>query len=491
MNIFKKATVALVMLAGLAACDAIKEADGLTADVSKRSADEQARLRAAQRGQLHEVDRPYYGDAIHVERGSRNGKPLPKALEGARSISITTSGTAVDIKTLADLISQQAGMPVNIRTVYSLPDGQVIKIPIGSTMRVEHHGSLSKLLDQIGARMDLAWSFDGKAITFDRMITKRYSVSIPVGNSNLTASVGGVEGGGRSVSLSRNVGGYDAWTDLRAQLEAVAPPPAQISFAQSSGRVSVFGPPSVQARAKAVIDDFDDVFSTRIGLEVAVYFIDTNKSDEFAIGLQGSGSHGSITGVVGALTGNGVATLTNDFGSVNFQSIAENDSVVDYRLGSTIAQSGVIAPIVLTRSQNYVARTTNTTDSNGNVSTAVETATIDTGISIHALPRLVKNDSVQLSLTLLQNDLTELESFDSGDSTVQLPTVDQRAIQNDSVLAPGETLILSGYEQDRASRGNTGAGKAKFLGLGGRTTGDVGKIRMVVLVRPAIIPAAG
>ncbi|WP_299083319.1 secretion protein [uncultured Ruegeria sp.] len=491
MNLLRATSVALVTMTGLTACEAFNEADDLVSGISKRTADERARLRAAQRGQLHIVDRPFYGEAVKVERGSRSGKPLPKRLEGARSISVTTSGEAADIKTLADAISQQADMPVNIRTVYSLPEGEVIEIPIGSTMRVEHQGSLSKLLDQIGARMDVAWSYDGTAITFDRMVTRRYNVPIPTGGSNLTSSIGGVQGGNRTVTYERNIGGYDAWTDLRVQLEAVAPPPALLTFAQSSGRISVFGPPSVQARAAAVIADFDDVFSTRIGLEVAVFFIDASKSNEFAVGLSGSGSRGSINGVVGALTGNGVATLTNNFGSIDFQSVAKNDAVVDYRFGSQIAQSGVIAPIVLTESQNYVARTTNTTDQNGNVSTAVETATIDTGISIHALPRLVQNNRIQLSLTLLQNDLTELESFESGSSTVQLPRVNERALQNDSVLAPGETLVLSGYEQDRASRSNTGAGKARFLGLGGRTKGNVGKVRMVVMVRPAIIPAAG
>ncbi|WP_170566166.1 secretion protein [Ruegeria atlantica] len=482
----------LILVFGLPACDAIREADDQTNRISKHTADEQARLRAAQRGKIHEVNRPYFGSPVEVERGSRRGKPLPRKLEGARSISISTGGSAVDIKSLADLISQQAGLLVNIRTVYSLPDGDVIRIPIGTTMRVDHEGSLSKLLDQIGARMDIAWSYDGKAITFDRMVTERYKVSLPVGTAKLSSSIDGVKGGGRSVSLNSDVGGYDPWAELQSQLRAVAPPPAQVTFAKSSGRVTVFGPPSVQARAAAVIEDFDEVFSTRIGLEVAVYFVDTSKSDSFAVGLQGSrrSGHASITGVVGALTGNGVATLSNHLGAVNFQSLANNASVVDYRLGSTIAQSGVISPIVLTRSQNFVARTTTTTDINGVTSTAVETDTVDTGISIHALPRLVKRNRVQLSLTVLQNDLTELTTFDSGNSTVHLPTVDQRALQNDSVLAPGETLILSGYEQDRATRSNSGAGKAKFLGLGGRTRGEVKKIRMVVLVRPAIIPAA-
>ena len=173
---------------------------------------------------------------------------------------------------------------------------------------------------------------------------------------------------------------------------------------------------------------------------------------------------------------------------INFKALASDSAVVDYRIGSTIAQSGVISPIILTRSQNYVAKSTTTSD-NGVTSTAIETATVDTGVRIHALPRLVGKDKIQLSLTLLQNDLTELASFDSGDSTVQLPTIDQRAIKNDSVLSAGETLVLSGYEQESSSRSNNGTGVAGFLGLGGSAKGSKRKIKMVVMVRPAIIPA--
>ncbi|MBD1204834.1 MAG: secretion protein, partial [Rhodobacteraceae bacterium] len=72
--------------------------------------------------------------------------------------------------------------------------------------------------------------------------------------------------------------------------------------------------------------------------------------------------------------------------------------------------------------------------------------------------------------------------------TVQLPTIDQRAIQNDSVLTPGETLVLSGYEQEVATRSNSGTGAARFLGLGGSAKGSTRKIRMIVLVRPTIMP---
>ncbi len=480
----------LVLCIGVVSgCDGIKSANDTTARLSKLTGDQRDRLRAAGRGKVHVVDRPYYGEAVVVAQGTQSGTPLPTALEGARSINIDTRGSAVGIKALATLIKKQTDLPVNIRRVYSLANGDVIQIPIGSKMVLKHEGALSKVLDKIAARMDLAWRFDGTAITFDRMVTKRYSLSLPIGTTSLQTSIAGVKGGGSSASLSRSIGGYDPWKDLETQLMAVAPPPAKVTLSQSAGRVSIFGPPSVQRKAAGVIEDFEAIFSTRIALEVAIYFIDADKSDEFAVGLDVTGSDGSFTRALGALTGSGVATLQSGGGSISFQALAQEGSVVDYRLGSTIAQSGVVAPIVLTRSQSYIGGTTTKTTDNGDKETEIKAAVVDTGISIHALPRLVGKDKIQLSLTLLQNNLVKLETFTTGNETVQLPTVDQRVIQNDSVLAPGETLVLSGYEQESATRANKGTGLARFIGLGGSAKGKTRKIRMVVLVRPAILPA--
>jgi hypothetical protein len=48
--------------------------------------------------------------------------------------------------------------------------------------------------------------------------------------------------------------------------------------------------------------------------------------------------------------------------------------------------------------------------------------------------------------------------------------------------------VLSGYEQEVATRSNSGTGAARFLGLGGSAKGSTRKIRMIVLVRPTIMP---
>lgn len=485
-----KGVAACLVVASLAGCEGITAANESTARLSGLTAEEKERQRAAMRGEVHRVDRPYFGEAVQVQRGSTKGRPLPKEVEGARSFRLT--GAPLKIGDLAQEITDQTELVVQVRTKYLTPDGGALEIPIGGTVKLAHEGSLSSALDKVSALLDVEWSFDGTTILIDRMVTRDYQVSLPTGSSSMQTSLSGVNGGSRSVQMTRNIAEFSAWDDLEARLTRAVPPPGNVELSKSAGRVSVFGPPSVQKAAAAVVEDFEQIYSVRIGLEVAVYFVDADKSDDFGVGLNLSETSGSTTigllGAAGVLTGNGVATLSRGSSQVNFRALARDSSVVDYRVGSTIAQSGVISPIILTRSQNYVSRATTTT-TDGIASTAIETATVDEGISIHALPRLIGPNKIQLSLTLLQNDLTSLDTFDSGSSTVQLPTIDQRAIQNEAVLSPGETLVLSGYEQESASRSNQGAGSSRFLGLGGSANGSKRKIRMVVLVRPAIIPA--
>jgi len=481
--------MALLSFVGLTACDGIQAADESLGRVTRLTADQKERQSAAMRGEVHRVDRPYYGEAVVVERGATKGKPLPKAVEGARSFSL--AGNRLSMSDIAQEVTKQTGLVAKVKTRYLTPDGDSLTVPVGGSVKIKHEGSLSSALDKVAASLDVDWEYDGTAIIFNRMVTRDYRVSLPVGKSSLKTNINGISGGSRSVSMSRNIEEFSPWDDLTTSLARVAPPPGAVTISQNAGRVSVFGPPSVQKEAARVIESMEKTFSTRIGLEVAVFFVDAEKSDDFGLGMQLGTRIGTtdaaITGIAGVLSGNGVATLSRGAKALNFKALAKDSSVVDYRIGSTIAQSGVISPIILTRAQNYVAKSTTTT-ADGVSSTSIETATVDTGISIHALPRLIGKNKIQLSLTLLQNDLTSLDSFESGTSTVQLPTIDQRAIQNDTVLAPGETLILSGYEQESSSRSNSGAGRAGFFGLGGTAKGSKRKIKMVVLVRPALIP---
>ena len=503
---FSFAPALVVFVCALTACEVTKQAGRDVADGQRLTAEQLAAQRAAQRGEVLKVDRPYYGSQVRAERGSRQGKPLPKALEGARGISIKLPGQA-DISKIAEAITQASDIPVNVRTRYILPDGDVVEVPIGSRMRVIYEGPLSRLMDQIAARMDVAWTHEDGGITIDRMITRNYRVPLPTSSTKFTSQLGGATGtedSGTSIHVETSQKS-EPWADLESRLTALTPTPAQLTVLRSSGRISVFGPPSVHKKVEAVLNDIEKVYGQRVGLEVGVYFLDANEAENFGLSTSGFriGENIARAGsriIVGG-TG-GQVSLENGASSLNLEALASDSSVVDFRLASTIAQSGQVAPIAITHHETYIKSIkikpekevhdddNNTTTTEGG-SVEVEPGEVVHGLSIHALPRIIDDDRIQLFLTVLQLDLVggevKIEEVADGNK-IGLPNYDRRAIQNQSILSPGEVLVLSGYEQNLSSTSQSGVGLFKAIGLGGKVNALNRKVRMVVLVRPTLIP---
>ncbi len=488
-------TYVLLCVLGLAACDTgIRNdaAEGLEHG-RRLTAAERDRLAAQMRGEILREDRPFYGAAVEVERGQVSGAPLPEAVEGARGISLALRGQA-DVETIAAAITAATEIPVNIRTRYILGSGDVVSVPIRTTMAASYEGPLSAFLDRLGARMDVAWSHDGPGggvITIDRMTRKTWRLALPTGTTEMTDKTES-DATGVSVSTSRTL---DPWAELEARLAPLAPAPARVTLSQQSGRVEVFGPPSV---LKAVGDVLDDVAATaamRIGLEVAVYFVDTDRADKFGIGVNFSTGIGAGTATLTAAAAGdatGGLVISRGANKINFRALARDRSVVDYRLASTVAQSGAVSPIALTEERSYLRSVTTETDKDtGDVTKSHEIGELETGLSLTVLPRLVGPRRIQLALTLSQRHLVDIQSFGSGTETVQAPAVGSRAIRNQTVLAPGETLVLSGYEQDVSEASDSGLGPFRLLGLGGSSDAKRQKVRMIVLVRPTLIPSGG
>ena len=477
------ALLGLVMLSGCGNTIQKDVTEGLAAGKA-RAAQQQARLEAARRGHVIDEAMPYFGRQVEVRRGSRQGKPLPKKFEGARGIALAIEGKA-DIRAIADAITAATEIPVSIRTRYIRPDGSVIAVPIGTRMQARYEGPLSAFLDRLAARMDIAWTHDGRSIAIDRMTTTEWKVPLPRGTTTFSDNI---DGEGISIATQRQL---DPWAELEARLAPLAPAPARVTFSREAGRVQVFGPPSVQRAVAKVLDDVVATASKRIALEVAVFFVDSERAEEFGVGLKSGGANlGKVDGkpirAVANLAANLAApgstlTLTRGLGSVSLETLARDGAVVDYRIGSTVAQSGVIAPVSLTRTQSYNKQTPASTQ-DGVTTGGQETEEFETGIIIAALPRLVDRGQLHLGLAITQRDLVRID--ENG-----FPVIDERAIRSEAVLSGGETLVVSGYEQQRSTRQESGVGIFRKVGLGGRNAAENRRVRMYVLIRPAILAA--
>lgn len=490
---------ALALTVALGGCQAI-DAANTSIDAGVLEADAKiATLGEVQRGTVIRETAPYYGEAQTTALATVDpASPFPARLEARSALSVRLRQPS-SIKTIAKAIQDAAGYPVRIRTRYPAADGQVFDIPISGTMRIDHRGGLSDLLETVASRFDLAWSFDGRAIRFDRMKTKSYPIGLPIHAGAFNTAVGATLSSGssnRAASLTSS-STQDPWAELIQLANAIAPAPSVVIASKDTGRLTVTAPPSVQSQIRDLLDDFDDTYNARIGLEIAVLFVDATKTDDFALGLDLNVNLGdaalSVVGAGGAnLAGNGVAGLSIGAGAfagsgIDLRALSQNRNVVDSTFFSDVTQSGVVAPFVLSRTVNFVSDSS-TTVVDGIAQTDIETSTLDTGVFIHALPRLVDKDRIHITASIMQSALVALDNFQAGDTIVQLPQVEERVTQKNIILAPGETLILSGYEQTLAERREDGVGDASFFGFGGGQFGQNKKIRLVVFMRPSIIP---
>ena len=512
--------VALALIAGgLTGCQTFEAADQRASRLAAELARHQGRLTTQQRGGIVELDQPFYGRRQSVparapgnsraakpteagarvespEPGSADGRPggtgaglpLPAELEQDLGIEIASTGPA-GFEVIRDIVAGASGLDVSLRTTYPTGSG-VIDVPVSGRMDLDHRGPLSVLLNRIGSRFDLAWSFDGSAIRFDRMITVIHDVPLPPATGSLGTKVTGVRTGTSTISIGKDIS-VDPWGEIGEALDRAAAPPASATLSRNAGKITVFGPPSVQEAAGRVIKRFSDVYSKRIGLEIATYFIDAGRTGEQGFGgfLRAALGHAGFT-LGRGLTGNSdrtgsIAIIGGDFSDsvIDFRALASESDVVDHRLTNTIGQSGVIAPVSLLSTQNYVRESASETDSNGAVTRTVKVDSIDTGLSIFALPRLIDDRRIQPSLWMVQASLNSLKTLGS----IQLPKTDHRALEYTVVLAPGETLIIGGYEQETVRTKGSGGGVAGWLGFGGSRTAERVRTAMVVLIRPTII----
>ncbi|MCY3875182.1 MAG: hypothetical protein OXF88_12925, partial [Rhodobacteraceae bacterium] len=195
------------LLASLAGCETFRIADQRADSLASEAARHRGLLASQQRGGVVKINQPFYGnrgslnDDDRAKRHNR-GTPLPDEFQQDLGVEIMTK-VPVDIDTVRTIITGATGLDVVLRTTYPTQTG-VIEVPVSGTLLVDHRGPLSSLLDRVGSRFDLSWSFDGSSIRFDRMVNVAYDVPLPPTSGTLGAEVTGVRTGTSSISSGKS-----------------------------------------------------------------------------------------------------------------------------------------------------------------------------------------------------------------------------------------------------------------------------------------------
>jgi type IVB pilus formation R64 PilN family outer membrane protein len=159
---------------------------------------------------------------------------------------------------------------------------------------------------------------------------------------------------------------------------------------------------------------------------------------------------------------------------------------VETRAGATTTNFQMI-PVEVVEETAYVSEVSVTLDAFGNPTQSISTDTIVTGFQMQLLPRVLNTREILLRYSLNLSDLVALETFDSGDGSVQLPQVTRSKFEQQVILKNGQTLVLSGFERQRTETENRGVGSPRFLGLGGVEKGEIRRASNIVFITPRIL----
>lgn len=418
---------------------------------------------------------------------------LPASAETATSVVLISR----DPLRLADIAARLSDITKIQHSVELGPNGTEVEAgadgaAVASTSRAgtlairpSLRGSLSSVLDKVGSAFDVEWTYQDGRVVFRDYVTRQYQLSaMPV-----TSSMG------FSAVETTSASSLDMWDELEDGLENVAGPNSQLSIGQGTGILTVTALLSDQERVRDYVATMNQTMGQQIAFDVNVLTITAQDAENYGLDLESVAFGDSVN-----VDWTGGQRLPDPVGSVNVGIISGNFSLdaiitalssrrnvsIETRAGATTTNFQMI-PVEVVEETNYVSQVDVEIDDNGNALQSLTTDTIVTGFQMQLLPRVLNSKEILLRYSLNLSDLVALETFDSGDESVQLPQVTRSKFEQQVILKNGQTLVLSGFERQRTETENRGVGSPRFLGLGGVEKGEIRRASNIVFITPRLL----
>lgn len=447
-------------------------------------------------------DRPWFGaKAVPIS----NGDMLPNELL-RRDGLVLTFDRPLTFREVARLIHSVTGIRTRVGGDVETGEDEILFLPARGEQisggRIIWQGSLNSLLDEVADTFKSQWSYNGRAITFDTLVTRTYMLHALA--SDITAS-GSVSGGTSDtgslpeVSLSDSAS-LEVWREVEGAINTILGDNGDSSFSPSTGTITVRGAPENVDQVEQYLRIQNSMRLRRVAVSVKVLAIETSDQYNFNLDLQGiieravdtaliDADFNSTDGMsIGVLKGVDKAGNAVDTDAVTalLEANEQIDRVAITHSGAIVTLSDQPAPLQVGRQVSYLERVSATTDDTGG-STSIEPGTLDLGLMMTILPRIIQDDRILMRLSVAITDASQpFRSFTSGDSTVELPEVETTGFLQNAVLNDGETLVLAGFEKNENSYDDSGAPGGFWTG-GSRSTNRSRELS-VLLISAQILP---
>lgn len=392
---------------------------------------------------------------------------------------------------------------------------------------IDYNGSKRGLLDHLAGQLGIYWRISGELVEFYLLDTRIFHISTLGGkmDSNATVGSGGAASGGAGGGAS---GGADAgggavtagtqdvqvkmsseiWVDLVKMVKSLVSPLGRIEASESLGLISVTDAPPALESVEKVINKLNASMNTQVMVDVHVYSLELTDKDDYQIDwnaffttVQGGGTLALQSAPAAQV---GLSTLTATLLSTApgwkqwqgtnaiIKALSKIGKVAIVTSGTMVTMNNQPVPINLQRSVTYLAST-----QSGSISTGVATGptltpgTVNTGFQMNVMPRVLDEKRLMLQCALNISSLQSLGTISSGTGanalTIQTPEVISRSILQRAMLRSGETLILTGFEQEQLTSNKQGMGVPENILLGGENLAEKKKTSLIVMITPHIV----
>ena len=399
---------------------------------------------------------------------------------------------------------------------------------IGKVSGLAYSGRLSGLLDEVTARLGLAWRYSAaeRAVRISYYDTRVFDVyafgddqvieSTVRSGMNTSAGVGSGASGGSGSSnsgVSGESGSSQSTTvrlkssilaDIQNNVKAMlSTAPAGRSFlSTSTGTLTVTDRPEVLDRIQAYLDSTNRSISQQVLFNVKVFEVTLNDTDQ--LGVNWAAVYKSLSNkwnlsLANVVPGISTSAISGSVGIVNtsssalagsnviIQALAEQGRVSNVRSPSVTTLNLQPAPLQIGNVKGYVAASSTTNTASVGSSTALTPGTITSGFNMTLLPRVMDRDELMLMISINMSSKPTFQTFTSNSSSIQVPDYDAKSLSPKVKLKSGQTLILSGFDELSEDTNKVGVGEPGFFGLGGGRTRTSTHSVLVVLITPILM----
>ena len=413
-------------------------------------------------------------------------------------------------------------MPNNVRSM------SMGGLSAPSAFPVKYSGKLSGLLNQVTAQQGLAWNYssEDRSVRITYFDTKTFDVwafgddqviESTVKSGLLTATGsgsgnGGGGGGSSSTGASGESGSNQSTTvtiktsligDIEKNIKAMLSqqPQGRMFLSRSTGTLTVSDRPEVLSNVAKYLNSINRSITRQVLFNVKVFEVSLTDRDQ--TGLDWTAVYKSLNNKWGfslknATTGISTGAVSGSLSILDtskspwagsnliIKALSEQGRISNVRSPSVTTLNLQPAPIQIGNVQSYVASSSTTTTASVGSSTSLTPATITSGFNMMLLPRIIDQDNMLLMITLSMSSKPTFTTFTSNGSSVQTADYDTKNLSPKVKLRSGQTLVLTGFEENSENATKSGVGDPGFFGLGGSRIRSTNHNVLVVLITPVV-----